>query len=887
MQRAVQSDGQGESPAEQFPPKPVPDKTEKQTPGWVKVRTRAAVIIIFVILVTSVFAIAVGIYFSNHEITKSVSQNLVLVGRLAADMVASAMGKVKEDASYVADMMDRAYRSGGMDALVDALNHEVRLGPNFISLAVAFPGGVLVSAEKTDFVYAAPVTDDVPLYLKRAPEDGARIADSSGAAKGKYVIRIYKKISDGAVFIATLRGDYFSQLIASSNYGVYDAGKVFIVDGGAYIIADTDDRNVEAHFSFAENGQSDLSKLVMKALNGTGKESVTVSYRDENRNLNLAAYTPIVHATERWALFLTVPFNETPVPKMQYIFIISGFLFVGFGMIASFFLANMQAKPYIELDRRNEELQVLKEKAEKASKAKADFLANMSHEIRTPMNAVIGMTSIGKASADIARKDYCFGKIEEASVHLLGVINDILDMSKIEAGKLELSAVDFNFEKTLQRVVNVAAFRIAERKQNLSVYIGDDIPDSFHGDDQRLAQVVTNLLGNAVKFTPEGGSIYLNASCGGKENGRFKIRIEVRDTGIGVSKEQQAKLFTSFQQADSSTSRNFGGTGLGLAISKRIVELMDGEIWIESETGKGSSFIFTVFLEPAAKTEQKPSLCPGIKWEDIRVLAVDDDLSIREYFADLAKRLKFKCDTASCGEDACESIGKNGEYDIYFIDWKMPGMDGLELSKHIHQSHAKKPVVIMISSAELAEIEVEAKEAGVDKFLPKPLFPSSIIDLIGECVGSTSVASAQNTAEASSADFSGCRILLAEDVDINREIVAALLEPTGLKIDFAENGKEAVEQFAARSELYDMIFMDVQMPLMDGYEATKKIRAIESEQGDLSAKNRRTQIPIIAMTANVFREDVEKCLGAGMNGHVGKPLDFEEVIAALKKYLLV
>jgi signal transduction histidine kinase/CheY-like chemotaxis protein len=849
--------------------------------GWNKVRARAAATIISVILVNSVLAIAVGVYFSNREITHSVAQNLVLVGRLAADIITSALDKVKQDTDYVSDMMDRAYLAGGMEELAATLNNEVKFGPNFISLAVAFPDGRVVSAEKEGFGYAAPVEDRVPLYMALSPAHGVEIANSSASARpDSYVIRSYKTISNGAVFIATLRGDYFSELLSSSSYGVYESGKVFIVDNNAYVIADTDNDVVASHYSFLENRQTELSRLVINALADQGKEGMVLNYRDAGGNVYIAAYTPIVHGTKRWAFFLTVPLIETPVPRMKNIFIVSGLLFLAFGIVAAYFLSNMQAKPYLELDRRNGELTVLKEKAERASKAKADFLANMSHEIRTPMNAIIGMTSIGKTSGDIERKDYCFGKIEEASVHLLGVINDILDMSKIESGKLELSAVDFNFEKMLQRVVNVAAFRIAERRQQFAVHMGETIPAFLRGDDQRLAQVITNLLGNAVKFTPEGGSIYLGAVCEGEENGRYKIRVEVQDTGIGISEEQQLKLFSSFQQADSSTSRNFGGTGLGLAISKRIVELMDGTIWIESELGKGSRFIFYVFLAVAEESGRQAPARAGIKWEDIRVLAVDDDPYVREYFADIAKRFHFKCDIASGGAEACALITTNGEYDMYFIDWKMPGMDGIALSKHIRKSHAKKPVVIMISSVELMSIEAEAKEAGVDKFLPKPLFPSAITDLIAECAGSSGVLAAQDESPAAAADFSGRRILLAEDVDINREIVAALLEPTNLAIDFAKNGSEALEQFKQQPDLYNMIFMDVQMPVMDGYEATRKIRALEAE---LPAARR--QVPIIAMTANVFREDIEKCLAAGMNGHVGKPLDFEEVIAALKKFV--
>jgi signal transduction histidine kinase/CheY-like chemotaxis protein len=514
--------------------------------------------------------------------------------------------------------------------------------------------------------------------------------------------------------------------------------------------------------------------------------------------------------------------------------------------------------------------------AEDASRTKSEFLSNMSHEIRTPINAIIGMTTIGKSAAVLERKDYAFEKIETASTHLLGVINDILDMSKIEAGKLELSIADFDFEKMMQKVVNVINFSADEKHQKLTVYIDKKIPRALTGDDQRLAQVITNLLSNAVKFTPEGGAIRVDTQLLSEENGFCTVQVKVTDTGIGISAEQQARLFTSFQQAESSTSRKFGGTGLGLAISKRIVEMMGGRIWIESEAGQGSTFAFTIQAMRGAAPKYGP-LLPGVDWTTIRVLAVDDAPEIREYFADIARGFGILCDVASGGEEACALIDRNGSYDIYFIDWKMPGMDGIELSRRIKDRDGNKSVVIMISSTEWSVIEKDAGSAGISKFLPKPLFPSMIADSINECLGVTPAREGQ---EAEMDDFSGHRILLAEDVEINREILLALLEPSKLVIDCAENGAEAFRFFSENPGSYDMIFMDVQMPEMDGYEATRRIRAFEEER-----RQRAPPVPIIAMTANVFREDIEKCLAAGMNGHVGKPLDLNEVLGRLREYL--
>ena len=512
-----------------------------------------------------------------------------------------------------------------------------------------------------------------------------------------------------------------------------------------------------------------------------------------------------------------------------------------------------------------------------ASKAKSIFLANMSHEIRTPMNAIIGMTAIGKSTADIERKNYSLKKIEDASKHLLGVINDILDMSKIEAGKFELSSVDFNFETMLQQVVNVINFRIEEKQQKFILHIDRKIPEILIGDAQRLTQVITNLLGNAVKFTPTGGAISLNTHFLGEKNDVCIIKIEVIDTGIGLSPEQQARLFQSFAQAEASTARKFGGTGLGLSISKNIVEMMGGKIWVESEINKGSTFAFTIQMK--LDTARKQLLSDhDMNWKNIRIMAVDDDPDVLSFFEEIMRDYDASFDTAICGEDAIRLVEQNGVYNIYFIDWKIPDIDGIELIKRLKEIAPAQndTVVIMISATEWSIIAEDAKQAGIDKFLSKPLFPSTIIDIINDIIG-INHKNIQETSPHFDGIFAGYRILLAEDIEINCEIVLALLEPTLLEIDWAKNGLEAVRMFSEAPKKYDMILMDLQMPEMDGYEATRYIRAFN----DPKSKT----IPILAMTANVFREDIEKCLEAGMDNHIGKPLDFDEVLEKLRVYL--
>ena len=520
----------------------------------------------------------------------------------------------------------------------------------------------------------------------------------------------------------------------------------------------------------------------------------------------------------------------------------------------------------------NDKLKNALERATAASQAKGIFLSNMSHEMRTPLNTIMGMSSIGKNSPGVERKDYALGKIEDASAHLLGVINDVLDMSKIEAGKLELVLADFSYEKMLKKAINANFIRMEQKQQHFHITVDGKIPHILLGDDQRLAQVIINLLSNAIKFTPEGGSIRLNTFLLSDTEDVCTIIVEVSDTGIGITEEQQGRLFHAFEQAESGMSRKFGGTGLGLAISKRIVEMMGGEIGVSSEPGKGSVFRFS-FKAGRGKENPASLLDPSVNWKNLKVLTVDDDEEILSYFSEIFRHYGVYCDVAINGSEALKQIGKSGGYDIYFVDWKMPGMNGIELTKEIKKrSKDRKSVVIMISATEWTLIRDEAENAGVDKYLMKPLFASDIMDCMNACMGVGGTDTQEQRNAIQGGEFRGCRILLAEDVEINREILLASMEGTGAEIDCAENGLQALRIVSENPIKYDIVFMDVQMPEMDGLEATRNIR-----KGGI-------KIPIIAMTANVFKEDIEKCLAAGMNDHIGKPLDMANVMKKVRKY---
>ena len=531
---------------------------------------------------------------------------------------------------------------------------------------------------------------------------------------------------------------------------------------------------------------------------------------------------------------------------------------------------------------------LLIEATQAATRAKSDFLSHMSHEIRTPLNAIIGMINIGMNTDDINKKNYCLDNASGASRHLLGIINDILDISKIEADKFELSYGEIDFEKMLMAIANVTNVRAEAKRQNFIVNIGENVPAFIESDELRLSQVITNLLTNAIKFTPEKGAVILNIENLGEisedgDDGPVTLRVEVADTGIGISKEQQKKLFTSFNQADASITKKYGGTGLGLAISKRIVELLGGKIWIESELGQGANFIFTMKAIKVQKAQSpRARLFGGVNAADIRILAADGFAETREYFKKAAAALDIYCDTAADGAEALEMIGKS-IYNIFFIDWQLPGTDDsggvIELIKKI-KAGGDNSVVLMIAVSDRNSAEKEAEAAGVRHFISKPLFPSTFIEAVNICAGKETQkpeSAPQAGHSVSNYDFSGYTLLIAEDVEINREIMNAILEGSGAAVDYAENGKIAVAMFEENPGKYNLILMDVNMPEMNGHEATRQIRALGSPES--------RDIPIIAMTANVFREDIDKCIESGMNGHTGKPIDAGALFALLGKWL--
>jgi two-component system sensor histidine kinase/response regulator len=530
-----------------------------------------------------------------------------------------------------------------------------------------------------------------------------------------------------------------------------------------------------------------------------------------------------------------------------------------------------------------EEMRRAKELAEETTRIKSDFLANMSHEIRTPMNAVIGMTHLAlKTELTPRQRDY-LQKIQVSSQHLLGVINDILDFSKIEAGKLVIENIEFELEKVLENVATLITEKATSKGLELLFDIDRNLPRNFVGDPLRLGQILINYANNAVKFT-EKGEITIIVKLEEYRDADVVLYMAVKDTGIGLTPEQMKNLFNSFQQADTSTTRKFGGTGLGLAICKKIAQLMGGEVGVDSEYGEGSTFWAKVSLQKSTAAPRRLVLSGDIQGK--RVLVVDDNENARLILSDLLEQMKFQVDTASSGEEALTQVKQADQqalpYEIIFLDWQMPGMDGLEVARRIKaMSLQHKPYHLMVTAYGREEVFKEASNTGIVDVLVKPVNASIVFDSLVRVIGGTVYEPENGTKNHEPSGIvvdrlkliKGASILLVEDNEINQEVAIELLEDAGFVVDLAENGRIAVEK--VKTNNYDLVLMDMQMPEMDGIEATVEIRK------DVSFNN----LPIVAMTANVMQGDRDRCVEAGMNDHVGKPIEPNELWKTLMKWI--
>ena len=748
---------------------------------------------------------------------------------------------------------------------------------DFVALAYYSPTGAF------DMIYGdEPVLADPDSFLASMNNGDKKAAVASIATGQKDVllgVSAEYLMADGTTstaLVASLPADYIADTLSlySENSLVYSH---IIRRDGSFVIR-SGDAFRENYFNriqalFEEQGESGEQYIrELEAAMDKGEDySALMVFGSERRHLqcNKLPYS-------EWYLVTVLPYGELDqaVSDLSHAWLYLVFLGCAVVLLALLLVFWQYSRL---LREQMVELEAARKEAVHANKAKSEFLSNMSHDIRTPMNAIVGMTAIATANIDDKQQvQNCLKKITLSSRHLLGLINDVLDMSKIESGKLTLNMDQVSLREVMDSIVSIAQPQVRSKHQQFDVFIHDISTENVCCDSVRLNQVLLNILGNALKFTPDGGliqvSLYEEESPQGEDY--VRTHILVKDNGIGMTPEFKAKIFESFVREDSARVRRTEGSGLGMAITKYIVDTMGGTIEVESELGKGSEFHVTLDLQ-RAETPEEEMILP--EWN---ILVVDDDRQLCESTAASLKSIGVKADWTLNAEGALEMLDRRAKardhYHIILLDWKLPDMDGISAAKEIRRRFGDETPIMLISAYDWSEIESEAKQAGITGFISKPLFRSTLFYGLKPFINDASAA-AEQLHEEKYADFTGRHILLAEDNDLNWEIANELLSDLGMELDWAENGRICVDKFEASPVgFYDAVLMDLRMPVMTGYEATEAIRNL-----DRPDKN----IPIIAMTADAFSEDIKKCLDAGMNAHVAKPIDIREVSRLLEKFI--
>ncbi len=741
--------------------------------------------------------------------------------------------------------------------------------------------GLYTSEGESELVYGKEVEYESEEIFQRVLHDSSLRVFSGVSADGERVlcmlIDVAYPMKDGktsSAMVAAMPMEFLENALAldTENSLMYS---YIVRNDGSFVIRTKEDsffQNMSETFCEYNGKQADVYAAELQEALDTNTEYATLACVDGEKRCLLC--TDLTNS--EWFLISLMPFgtldrilenlsmDRQMITLLMCIIIIGGIAII---FIIYYRLSNQQVM----------ELEMARREAVKANKAKSEFLSSMSHDIRTPMNGIVGMTAIAMANIDnTERVKDCLGKITLSSRHLLGLINDVLDMSKIESGKLTLNMNQISLRETMDSIVNIVQPQVKERQQHFDIFIQKIITEEVHCDSVRLNQILINLLSNALKFTPEGGriNVYLEQEQSPVGDDYVRCHFLVKDSGIGMTKEFLEKIFDTFTREEKAQIDKIEGTGLGMAITKAIVDTMKGSIDVQSTPGEGTEFHIILDLEKA-DTKLEDMKLPS--W---RMLVVDNNQDLCQSAVDSLKEIGIDAQWAMDGRTAVEMAKKchdeQNPYEIVLLDWKMPEMDGLHTAREMRKHLGENAPILIISAYDWSEIEEEAAEAGVQGFISKPLFKSNLylglsrymLDEPHEETKKESV---------SHGSFSGKRILLAEDNDLNWEIAEDLLSEEGFALERAENGKICVEKFSqSESGYYDVILMDIRMPVMNGYDAAKAIRALVRPDADL---------PIIAMTADAFSDDIQRCLDCGMNEHVAKPIDVNRLTQLLKKYL--
>lgn len=686
-------------------------------------------------------------------------------------------------------------------------------------------------------------------------------------------------MENGGKSIAMVAGidvDYVNNTLFLDNPGVETYSHIirrngdFVIKSGTAVLNNYYDRLQNIVLESDEQGADYYMEKVHESIDN---KTLSTFIMSTNEGIKCVYVAPLPYS--EWYLIATMSYDAMDgiIRKVDYnslrAFLMAIIMMFTIFIVVFIMYHRITRFQMIEIDKARSE-------AIRANKAKSEFLSNMSHDIRTPMNAIVGMTAIATANIDDRQQLMnCLKKITLSSRHLLGLINDILDMSKIESGKMTLNPDMVSLREAMDSIVTIIQPQIKSKNQVFDVFISNILAENVYCDGVRLNQVLINFLSNAYKFTPEGGEIhvYLSQEESPRGDDFVRVHFRVKDSGMGMAPEFQKKIFESFSREDSTRVHKTEGTGLGMAISKYIVDAMEGTIEVHSEVGKGTEFHVILDLEKATVKEEDMVL-PS--WN---MLLVDDDEQLCRETAEKLEELTIHCDWAVDGRTAIrmmeEHHNRQDAYQIVLLDWRMEGMNGIETARELRHKFGDEMPILIISAYDWSDIEEEAREAGISGFISKPLFKSTLYHGLLQYMGSSQ--EKEEVQKAPSKDFSGVRILLAEDNDINYEIANELLTAIGIEIEWAQNGQICVDMFEKSDKgYYDAILMDIRMPIMSGYEAARKIRSLTRQDAGL---------PIIAMTADAFSEDVKKCKECGMNDHTSKPIDMDILTRLLAKYL--